>query len=60
MAAVPDGLANREGIFVRTLIPPGTWSVTVSCTGYRNVKLENIEFNPGEHRREKIVLQRIF
>ena len=56
---VPDARTNREGIFVRTLIPPGTWSVKVSCPGYRDMNLKNMEFNTGEHKREEVVMERI-
>jgi hypothetical protein len=48
--------SNREGIFVRTLIPPGTWDVECSLSGYDTVTNTNVELAAGEHRREKFVL----
>jgi hypothetical protein len=47
---------NREGIFVRTLIPPGTWIVEYSCQGYETVTNEGIKLEAGEHVRESVVL----
>ncbi len=55
--SVSDSRTNREGIFVRTLIPPGTWNISISCPGYEDVILENSEFRGGEHKREKVVMK---
>jgi hypothetical protein len=46
--------SNREGIFVKTLIPVGSWNVKVTAPGYEDVMIENLEFKAGEHIREKI------
>ena len=54
--SVPDGRTNREGIFVRTLIPPGSWNVTITCPGFDDLRFDDLVFSAGEHRREKIVL----
>jgi len=56
---VPDGRSNREGIFVRTLIPAGNWTVTISCPGYQDIVQEDIELHPGGHKRIKAVLKKI-
>ena len=49
--------SNREGIFVKTLIPAGKWTVEVSAPGYENIVLETIEFQKGDHLRRKIELR---
>jgi hypothetical protein len=49
-AAVPDARSNREGIFVRTLIPAGRWRVTCAAEGFRTSSPEVIELNAGTHR----------
>jgi Carboxypeptidase regulatory-like domain len=56
--SVPDGRTSREGVFVRTLIPPGIWVVTISCPGFEDTVLEGQEFLAGEHKRAKIVLEK--
>lgn len=48
---------NREGIFVRTLIPPGKWDVQCIRDGYETVLLKNLEFHGGEHLRKEFVLK---
>ncbi len=48
--------SNREGIFVKTLIPPGRWDVEASAPGYEAILLQSIEFQDGFHLRRKIVL----
>ena len=55
--AMPDGRSNREGIFVRTLIPPGSWNVRISCPGYADFVLDEMDFRAGEHRTIKAVLE---
>ena len=49
---------NREGIFVRTLIPPGTWDVECSLSGYGTVTKPGVELSAGKHEREKFVLKK--
>ena len=49
---------NREGIFVRTLIPPGTWDVEYSLQGYEAARKEGIKLSAGKHVRESVVLEK--
>jgi len=49
---------NREGIFVRTLIPPGIWNVICKRDGFETVFLNNLVFSTGEHHRERIIMKR--
>jgi hypothetical protein len=48
---------NREGIFVRTLIPPGTWDLECSHQGYETASKEGVDLAAGEHTRESFVLE---
>ena len=56
---VPDGRSSREGIFVRTLIPPGRWNVRISCPGYVDFVLDEMDFRAGEHQRIEAVLEEL-
>lgn len=56
-STVPDGRSNREGIFVRTLIPPGIWNVRISCPGYVDFVQDEMDFKAGEHQTIKAVLE---
>jgi len=47
---------NREGIFVRTLIPPGTWDLECSLQGYETAYKEGVSLVAGQHMREHIIL----
>ncbi|TFH01471.1 MAG: carboxypeptidase regulatory-like domain-containing protein [Calditrichales bacterium] len=49
--------SNREGIFVRTLIPPGTWALQISGDGYQTTVIKEIEFKAGAHLRYAITLK---
>jgi hypothetical protein len=49
---------NREGIFVRTLIPPGTYDLECSLLGYSTASKAGVELSAGEHGREKFVLDK--
>jgi hypothetical protein len=49
---------NREGIFVRTLIPPGTWDLECSLLGYRTASKAGMGLSAGGHGREKFVLEK--
>jgi hypothetical protein len=49
---------SREGIFVRTLIPPGTWDVECSLSGYGTVTKPGVKLSAGDHEREKFVLEK--
>lgn len=40
---------NREGIFVRTLIPPGTWTLTCEAEGFRTTEVRDQELEAGAH-----------
>lgn len=53
---VPDCLTNREGIFVRTLIPVGNWDFEITADGFEKYSVKNINFKNGEHVRQKIML----
>ncbi len=53
---VPDAGTNREGIFVRTLIPPGEWTLTCSFEDKAPVVIEGIMLGAGEHHKETIVM----
>lgn len=50
--------SNREGIFVKTLIPAGAWNVECGAQGCAPVVLRNVRFTPGVHVRKTIALQR--
>ena len=47
--------SNREGIFVKTLIPIGNWNIAFEAEGL-NVLVENINFKKGEHKRKRVTL----
>lgn len=49
---------NREGIFVRTLIPPGTWDLECSLEGYETESRQGVVLSAGQHRRERFVLEK--
>ena len=49
--------SNREGIFVKTLIPTGKWNIVFSAKGFKNYKLKAVNIKKGDHIRKKIVLQ---
>lgn len=49
--------ANREGIYVRTLIPPATWDLTCTKEGYRPAGVAGVKLGPGEHRIEHFTLE---
>jgi len=53
---VPAARTNREGVFVRTLIPPGEWSLQCSHDGWTPVIVAGIALTAGQHHRERIVL----
>lgn len=56
LARVPDAVTNREGIFVRTLIPPGDWDLVCTADGHREASLTGVRLSAGQHRREDLVL----
>jgi hypothetical protein len=54
---VPDGRTNREGIFIRSLIPAGEWTVRCAAPGYRAAIREGVSLESGEHRVLSFVLE---
>ena len=50
-------ISNREGIFVKTLIPIGNWNIDFYASGYEKYSLSNVSFKKGDHIRKKIVLK---
>jgi hypothetical protein len=51
--------SNRKGIFVKTLIPVGSWNIECDVAGFQKVILKNISFDEGEHRRRNIRMMQI-
>lgn len=51
--------SNREGVFVKTLIPAGTWDLECRAKGFAPVVLCRLRFEPGEHVRKAITLRRL-
>lgn len=49
--------ANREGIYVRTLIPAGIWDLTCTMEGHRPAAVLGVKLGPGEHRIEHFTLE---
>jgi hypothetical protein len=49
---------NREGIFVRTLIPPGTWNLECLLDGYETESKLGVVLSTGQHTRERFTLKR--
>jgi len=49
--------SNREGIFVKTLIPVGDWDVECTAPGSEEVLIENVGFKAGEHVRKKFTVE---
>lgn len=57
--ARPDtAYANREGIFIRTLILPGNWRVECSRDGYVPAVIDTLTFAPGQHVQRAITLSK--
>jgi len=50
---------NREGIFVRTLVPPGTWDLECSHEGYETALKQGVSLVAGQHVRERVVLKKL-
>jgi len=50
---------NREGIFVRTLVPPGTWDLECSLQNYETALKQGVSLVAGQHRRERVVLKKL-
>ena len=45
---------NREGIFIETLIPPGTYSLSCNVKGYKPLTIEQIVIEKGMHCKKDI------
>lgn len=48
---------NREGIFIETLIFPGTYQLTCNVKGYAPVTIENIVIEKGKHCKQDISIK---
>jgi hypothetical protein len=48
---------NREGIFIETLIPPGTWQISCSVNGYDPIVVDDILIEKGKHCRQDISIK---
>jgi len=47
---------NREGIFIKTLIPSGDWSLNCTKDGYSTVTIDKLSFGMGEHVKKSIIM----
>jgi hypothetical protein len=50
---------NREGIFIKTLIPQGSWNLTFSKDSYSIVTKDNCIIKKGVHVKKDITLTKI-
>jgi hypothetical protein len=50
--------SNREGVFVKTLVPAGTWDMECWAKGFAPVVLRGLRFEPGGHVRRTVTLRR--
>jgi hypothetical protein len=50
---------NREGIFVRTLVPPGIWDLECSLEGYETALKQGVSLVAGQHMPERVVLKKL-
>lgn len=57
-SVIDSARTNREGVFVRTLIPPGEYTLRIGAENYLTGIIKNILLKKGEHRRELISLKR--
>jgi hypothetical protein len=57
--AVLKAETNREGIFVRTLIPPGTWDLECSHPEHVTLLKKGIRLAAGVHTRERLALRKL-
>jgi hypothetical protein len=56
----PDTIpVNREGVFIRTLIPPGNYSLVCSKEGYRKETVRDVLLKPGGHQKVSVRLSKI-
>ena len=54
---VPPARTNRDGVFVRTLIPVGEWKIICRHPDFGTALIEGVELEAGKHHRERIVLK---
>ena len=52
-------LTNREGIFVKTLIPTGRWQIKIHHKDFKEYPDQKLTFKQGEHIRINIKLKKI-
>ncbi len=50
--------SNREGIFIRTLIQAGDWSLVCKKVGYTPYIIEKLSFEKGEHIKKSIIMKK--
>ncbi|UCF36338.1 MAG: carboxypeptidase regulatory-like domain-containing protein [Acidobacteriota bacterium] len=48
---------NREGVFIRTLVRPGTWDLECSAEGFETAIIPAVEFEAGTHHVRHFTLQ---
>jgi len=53
---VPNARTNSEGIFIRTLIPPGKYQMLCVPAGGDTVQIGVRTFRKGEHKKEHLVI----
>jgi len=56
-APADTAISNREGIFIRTLIPPGIWNIRCTQEGYQPFILEDVKIEKEGHSKTNIILQ---
>lgn len=50
---------NREGVFIRTLVEPGTWDLECSAEGFEPVRISAVAFGAGTHHIRHFTLKPI-
>jgi len=53
---VPNARTNSEGIFIRTLIPPGEYQLSCVPAGGDTIQIGARTFRKGEHKKEHLVI----
>ena len=48
---------NREGIFIQTLILPGTLELKCSKAGYKTISMKDIKIEKGHHCKQDFILR---
>lgn len=57
-AKADTSYSNREGIFIRTLIPVGDWKLECIEDGYLPAVIDKLTFEKGKHLKKDIVLKK--